>query len=412
MKKLLSLLLFLCASCCSVVAQDFISLSGRVVALKGRALPQVNVVDRASSAATVTNGDGNFLLKVPIQSGRDSIDFSYVGYTNQAVAVGDLLVANGGMVVELPRELFVLDDVDVAITSASAFMDDVFYRRNRNCEAKRMAKTVFYREMVKKRNSFATLTEAVVDVDKAGYNSLLHDRAAIYKGRSLRDHRFTDTLFVKLQGGIVSALKLDLVKDDGMVFTNKPSDDYNFWFQKPTTIDGRKMYVVSFNQKSSDPEDMLFRGYLYIDSMTRAVARAELNLNVEERKKAAASLIRKQPRGADIAVTSAEFVVSYRNIGDKWHFDYCNSALNLRCHIGRRLFRNNYTIASEMVVTQHNAKERKINPADRLRSDDLIYESVQAFYDEDFWENYNVIEHELGINAIVKRFKRQLDHDK
>lgn len=412
MKKITSLLLLIFALCTYTFAQDFITVSGRVKGLKNRALPQVTVVDKASAVATVTNGDGDFSLKVPTSSGRDSVEFSYVGYLSQMVAVADLLAEEGRAVVELARDHYVVEGVGVTIKDASDFIDDVFQRRTINYPLKRSPKTAFYREMVKKRNSYATLTETVVDIDKSGYNSQISDRASIYKGRSLRDRRFTDTLFVKLQGGIVSALSLDVMKQDGMVFTDKPSDEYRFWFERPTTIDGRKIYVVSFNQRSRLPQDMLFRGNLYVDSISRAVVRAELNLNVEDHESEAKSLIRKCPKGVEIDVTGVNFVISYRQIADKWHFDYCNSELMLRCHIGRRLFKNNYTITSEMVVTEHDTKRERIAFADRVKYNDMIYESAQAFNDDDFWEDYNVIEHELSINAIVERFKRQLGRER
>ncbi len=393
-------------------AEGVISISGKVVDDKNRAMAMVNVRAVGSSIATVTNGDGEFLLKIPssAESG-DEVRFSYVGYTSKVISIKDMEAqqSRNDILVRLSEVTFAIDDIGVDRRDATSYVEDVFRRRGDNHPKDKGYKTAFYREVIKKRNSFATLSEAVVEVEKTGLQSISSDRAAIYKGRSFKDRRFTDTLFMKFQGGIVSALLLDIVKNRDIVFTAEMSEEYSFWFDQPTTIDGRTMRVINFDQRGEYPSEMLYRGKLYVDSLTMAVARMELNLNVEEHDNAITAFIRKSPAGAKVDVLEAKYVVEYRLFGDRWHFNYCNSELGFRCHYRRRLFRNNYTISSEMVVTDHASQPKKIPYSSSVRSRDHLFDSAKDFQDENFWESYNIIAHEHSIDAVLKSFLKQLE---
>lgn len=391
-------------------AEEIITISGKVVDSRNRAMPQVNVRTVTGSIATVTNNDGVFLLKLPLSSEDDSIKFSSVGYLNRSIPVSEIESQQGEMVVELRPENLSIESINVDLKDATSYIEEVFRRREENYPLERTFQTAFYREMIKKRESFATLTEAVIEIDKSGLRSNEFDRVAIHKGRSLRDRRFTDTLFVKLQGGISSSMFLDVAKHSEIVFYDNPRAAYRFWFDKPTIIDGRKMMVVTFNQRGEGSDLFDYRGEIYVDSLTMGIARIEFNRNVEDHENSISAFIKRRPRDVKIRAMKAKYISSYRFIDGKWRFDYCSIDLDFRCHYKKRLFRNNYSIISEMVVTKREPEPKRIPYSLSIKTKDLMYDSVQEFYDEDFWESYNVIEHERSIDAVVKRFQRQLEN--
>lgn len=408
MKKYLLLSLLTCLLCLAAHAQDIITVSGKVVDSRNRAMSKVNVHAVGSPVATVTNGDGEFVLKLPSDRSDSPIKFSYVGYVSVAVSVSELDAKQGGAVIKLEQEELYIGAINVDLKNATSYIEEVLRLKYNNYPQDKNYQTAFYREAIKKRQSFATLTEAVVEIEKSGIQSISGDRAAIYKGRSFRDNRFTDTLFVKFQGGIVSALLLDVAQEDQIIFTDNPSKEYNFWFDQSTTIDGRKMRVVSFSPKGASPNMMYYKGALYVDSLTMAIARVEFSLDIKGYNDAASTLVKKKPTGTKVDMLEAKYTAEYRFLNDKWHFNYCSTELNFRCQFRRRLFRNNYTIVSEMVVTDHDSEPKKIPYSSSVRSGDFTYESAQSFYDENFWENYNIIEHEHSIDADLRRFLRQL----
>jgi hypothetical protein len=76
-----------------------------------------------------------------------------------------------------------------------------------------MQMTGFYREMIRKGNTYVTLTEAVLDINKASYARLYGmDQVGVFKGRGSVDWSRIDTVFVKFRGGISSALEIDVAK--------------------------------------------------------------------------------------------------------------------------------------------------------------------------------------------------------
>ncbi len=74
----------------SVLAQDK-SITGKVTADDGSALPGVNVVIKGTTRGTNTDAEGNFKISAPANA---RLLFSYVGFTAQEIAVGNQSILN------------------------------------------------------------------------------------------------------------------------------------------------------------------------------------------------------------------------------------------------------------------------------------------------------------------------------
>ena len=61
------------------------SVSGRVTTDDGSGLPGVNIVVKGTSAGTISDADGNYRLTLP--EGATTLQFSFIGYLNQEVAI-------------------------------------------------------------------------------------------------------------------------------------------------------------------------------------------------------------------------------------------------------------------------------------------------------------------------------------
>ena len=108
-------------------------------------------------------------------------------------------------------------------------------------------------------------------------------------------------------------------------------------------------------------------------------------------------------------MNKAEYVISYRCIDDKWYYDYCRADLNFTARKQRSLFRNSFSITEEMAVTDHREGGIAIASADRVKFSDVLSEQVSAFTDDNFWEDYNIIEPDQSIDVIIRRIIRQLN---
>ena len=89
MKKLTLLIFFLFSALTMAFAQS--SVKGKVTDKSGQPLPGVTVKVKGTTTGTVTDVNGNYSLRVPPNA---TLNFSFIGFTNQDVAVGGQSVVN------------------------------------------------------------------------------------------------------------------------------------------------------------------------------------------------------------------------------------------------------------------------------------------------------------------------------
>ena len=150
------------------------------------------------------------------------------------------------------------------------------------------------------------------------------------------------------------------------------------------------------------------RGKVYIDSESLAIGRIEMWMNVEGREDAVELFVLKRPQSTRFEVKSASYVINYKCTDNKWYYDYGKMELKFETRRKRSLFRNHYTVLSEIAVTDHKSEPPVIERDARVRFKDQMTEKVSAFTDDNFWENYNVIEPDADIEAIIRKIVRQL----
>src|SRR5690606_18602217 len=76
-----------------------INVTGRVIDEDGMALPGVNVVIKGTTSGTTTDGDGRYSIEVP--DANSVLVFSFVGFSNQEVTVGNRTVIDITMVLDV-----------------------------------------------------------------------------------------------------------------------------------------------------------------------------------------------------------------------------------------------------------------------------------------------------------------------
>lgn len=415
MKRILTGVIICLLTMVSAGAQDasFLQLSGKVVdGASGKVLHYASVNQAGTNVSNVTNADGCFTLKVSAATSPSAvITVSHLGYATATMKVADFQGFNTDKPLEI--KLFPISlSLSPALIRAydpQELMLAALYRIKQNYPEKHVGMTAFYREMVKKgANKYLTMNEAVIDIDKAPYIGFQSDRIGIYKGRGSQNYDTTDTLFIKYQGGVVGILQIDQAKNPfANVYLTEIQNNYDFKMEPVEYLDQRMFYVVSFNQKPH-LDQILMRGRVYIDSESLAFGRFELNMNVEGRPEAAEIFVLKRPTDTRFEVEQASYVVNYKPTGDKWYYDYARMELKFATRKRRSLFRNHYTVMSEIAITDHLETPRVIEGEARVKFKDQMTEKVWAFTDPYFWEGYNVIEPDTQIEAVIRKIVRQL----
>jgi len=401
---------FVC--CLGLMAQtDSVwTFSGRVVDAKTRKpMASVSVTDR--QVGTVTNEEGEFTLKLRRQP--PSVVFSCLGYRSlrlSAEACKDL--ERQQKPVRLAPSTVMLSEIFIEGRDAKDVVLKAIARIADNYPRQPNLLRGFYRETVQKRQRFISISEGVVDVYKSAYNkSDWRDGVSILKGRRLLSQRPSDTLSVKLQGGPVLPIILDIVKERDLLLNEQELDNYAFRFLVPEKADERMLYVVEMRPVAHQPY-ALFKGRLYIDRETLAFTKIDLELDMSEPDKVTGMILRKRPLGLRFTPRELSVSIDYKTDGGVTRINYIRNVIRFRCDWKRRLFKSNFTVTSEMVVTDRTEGDtiKPIRRRDSFNRRDNFYDKVIFFSDPNFWGSDNIIEptEDLlkGIEKIRRKIKR------
>lgn len=404
----------LCFATMPLVAQNaFTEYNGTVVDNDNHnPLESVNLKLKNTNISTVTNAEGEFVLKVPETTEERVVVFSLLGYEIKEVNL-DALPKESAKIA-LKMKVTELEPINVTrFASAEALVRKVFEDKRKNNLDQPVLMTAFYRETIKRRNRNVSLTEAVVDLYKQSYLNKSRDVMKLNKARKSTDYRRLDTIAFKLQGGPFSTLYLDIMKYPEYIFTEETISDYKYAFDPPTTVNDKLVYVVDFKSEPSD-ELLGYSGKLYIDAASLALTSAVYSLDIRDKRRASALFVKKKPRDVVVSPTKAEYRVNYQEKNGKWYYSYSNASLTFKVNKKHRLFNQVYSVSSEMAITDWEATTSSKNLGmlkDRLRPSMIIADAVSGFSDPNFWGPYNLIEPEKSIESAIDKIRRKLKRE-
>ncbi|WP_290698515.1 carboxypeptidase-like regulatory domain-containing protein [Lacinutrix sp.] len=408
-KKLMSLTFLFLLISGTLFAQNNKEFKGIVIDKdSNNPLPLTDIMVIGTNISTVTNSEGEFLLKVPNAYLDKAVLISYLGYKKLQIPLSELKKNN--FKISLTIATTVLDQVDVNYPKdAITLVKKTLSLKAENYLNAETVMTSFYRETIKKRNKNASLSEAVLKIYKQPYVNNKKDAIKLVKVRKNTNYSRLDTLALKLQGGPFSALSSDIIKYPEYVFSTSNIDNYIFSFNQSTQINNKLVYVVSFKQKGNITKPMYY-GKLYIDAENYALTSAVYNLNVSDRKQSSELFVRKKPEKVTVYPTEALYRVNYRVKDGKWHFGHSNILLTFKVKWKNKLFNSRYTLQSEMAITDwnQNTTEFVTKPKNRLKPNTILADEASGFTDPEFWGEYNIIEPEKSIESAIKKISKQL----
>lgn len=370
----------------------------------GLALEAVSVTLPGTSYATVTNRDGSFVIKSDIEP--RFVSLSLIGYNSLTVP------AQGGtMRIRMDRSDLQLHPATVIDGDPRAIVEFAISLIKQNSAEQSELFDCFYRETVQKRQRFIYVSEAVTQTYKSAASNILgRDRSAVIKSRLLTSPRPSDTLSVKILGGPAMATELDIVKTRSMVLDANSLDLYRFEMLPADVIDGRMQFVIRFSPNARDTEYALHRGTLYIDRQTLAFSRIEASLDMSDLDKATRMLLVRRPAGLRFKPKELSLLLVYKPEKDdgKYRLGYLKTQIRFNCDWRKRLFATDYTVVSEMVVTnRHTGTDATpIQRADEFNPRVSLADKARFYSDPEFWKAYNIIEPTSSLEHAIGRLKK------
>ncbi len=416
---LLWLLIMLCISTFSYAKDAAQTSDSAILIIKGKVIEKststplmfATIGLKNTNLATVSNSEGHFMLKLPPMADNDVLIVSYVGHQNYEILVRDIKKHNN-LEIALEAVSLKLDEINVFPDKPQIIINNILKNREKNYSTEGQLMTGFYRETIKKGRQYTALAEAVVEINKTAYSNTRKDQIRILKGRKGMNVSKMDTLLFKLQGGAHSTLAMDVIKYPYSILSPEVQDVYNYTFENFTKINGELHIVLSFKQKESI-NDPMFYGTLYVHAQTMAISNITFSLNTTNETLASAMLIKHKPFSCDAIPMYAHYIVNYRRQGDKWYYSYARGEIEFKIDWKKRLFNNFYTISSEMAITNRAPLiEKSFARDERLKQQAIMNETVEGFYDKDFWGKYNVIEPEKSIHSAIRKIAKNMENIK
>jgi hypothetical protein len=399
--------LLLTASATSMAQQSFLTITGTLKdSNTGERICFATLIVPNTGIGSVSNSDGEFILKVDSSLSGEYLEISHLSYATKRYRISDL--AGKESVIFLEIRPVLLKEIPVVPYDARSIVVMAFKRIKDNYSNEPNMMTGFYRETVQQRREYLSLSEAVVDIYKASYTGYLRDQVRIFKGRKGADVKKADTLMVRLQGGPSMLLLLDIVKNPEMSIGFDDLDNYRYEFAQMVTIDDKLNWVIDFIPDVVY-EDPLYYGKLYISSDDYAITRIEFSLDISDPAKASRVFIRKKPAGLIFMPASTNYLVTYKEQNGTYYLTYARADLKFRCDWRKRLFKNFYTLMSELAITDRSELDiNRFEASDVFRSTMVFTEKIEDLEDVGFWGEHNIIEPEESIEDAIRKISKSM----
>jgi hypothetical protein len=366
-----------------------------------------NVILKGTTIGTVTNADGEFLIKAPANSDIQLLEITHIGYSTKLIKLPDL--EGDKSTIMLSSVTVPIEAVTVSYGNPVELLLTAINNIPKNYSVDPVMLKAFYRETIKQNRNYVGVAEAVLDIYKAEYvNTAGGDRPLIYKGRKSQDVKKMDTVIVKLQGGPYVSLMLDIAKHPGEILANDMMDQYVFTYGGITSVQDRQAMIIKFEPKEF-VNIPLYRGNIFLDVENLAFIGMDFLLDEKKIADAEALFIRKKPASMKVDIESANYLVKYRVYEDTWYLSYVRSELNFRCKWEKKLFSSRYGLMTEMAVTdldQENVIKYKYKQTSKMS--DILSEQVTQFEDPDFWGIDNIIKPDESIEAAIAKLSRKM----
>lgn len=359
---------------------------------------------QGKNVSTISNDQGEFVLKVADNIGAKNIVITHLGYKNLVVPLSALTHKLNKLYME--PESINLSQIYVP-NIVSQIIEKVIANRDKNYSVKPNQMTGFYRESIQKRKTYVSLAEGVVKIYKSSYRGLSGDQVRVVIGRKGSNVKKMDTLLFKLQGGPSTSLLLDIVRNPYVLLNPDMINKYNFSLENEVKIDKHLFYVIGFSPINQNGVPPQYYGKFYIEVGTYALAYAQFHLDLTDPQAAARLFIQKKPAGAKVTPLSADYIVKYSQHNGKWYFNYSKGEATFKVKWKKRLFASTYSTSFELAITDRtNHDVMKFKPRERFKPREIFSESLQAFADDNYWGKYNIIKPNQSIESAIRKFER------
>ena len=366
---------------------------------KGNPIKYATVSVHKKPIGTISNSDGEFILKIHPKNIYDTIIIACMGYKQLIIRANKIL----------DEDIFIMEpfsikirEVKVTATSPHQLLEKIRNNLKKNYTASPKLMTAFYRETVKQDDNYINVSEAVMEILKAPYsNTLRNDVIRLIKGRKSPDVQPFQWMNFKLQGGPFSITKLDVVKTMKRFIRKDYEELHKYQISKVIWYKNHPVYVLKF-EPVSDLIFPAFEGEMYVHQETYAIIHAKFKLNRNSLREAESTMIRKKPRGVKAKPSHVQYIVNYQQFQGKWHLATAQASVKIKVRSKRDKINSEFHSISDLLITDIQPTElKRFTRNESLSHRDVFVEMINN-YDEQYWENYNIIKPNEDLRKAFK----------
>ncbi len=364
-------------------------------------IPYVSIGIVEENIGTITNEDGYFTLKVPANFSGASLVVSHLGYTGQRIPIK--LLHKQQVDIYLARRVISLQEVIIRYIDPAALLRKAMEQRKTNNSLQPVYTTSFYREGVQKNAKYISYSEAVFKVYKSpiGYSES-SDQVKLLKSRKIQNQDLSDTVFLKLKGGILSALQLDIVKIVPGFLDQTPPIEYAFTYSDLVSYNETSAYSITFVQNKAIREP-LYKGTVFIDKETFAILGADFEINPDFLDKAAENLILKKSHKLIVKLEKINYSISYAPFNGKYYLNHIRCDINLKTRFRSHFSYDNFHTFLELATCHIDTANVVKFPRQEVLKPNIVFSDEPYNADNAFWETYNIITPEEKLSEALSK---------
>lgn len=405
MNKVILILAIVSLSVKTIYAQNLQEAGGIVVDEHQTTLPYVSL-KIGKQLATMTNADGEFLVKYSDAMRKDSLIISYIGYKNLKFSMSELHKA---MKIQLTPSVVNLKEIIIRPVSAEFIIRQALKNIPENYDTRPFEMKGFYREIGKVDTSYLSFTEASLNILSQGYQENGgKDKIVINKERNLKklgEKEVNNPLNMTIDGAPYAIIANDMAKDPVRILGRNYFKKYKFEIAGSVTINGEEAYLIKFDQRD-DLKEALYKGKLVILKSSYAIVSTDFALSPKgiTYAKADISFIARpiySLLGCSFRKLNEEFSERYVKINDKWYpYFYKISAIH---HLKAKYKHLEGTLAvnAELFISKINIPPQ--GNYEKIMPRGYVFRNYVTAYNDDYWGDYNFIKPTNSLKELAEK---------
>ncbi len=380
---------------------------------KGEPLAFASIRLNRNGIGTLTNEDGRFRLSWAEKSNSDSLIFSFMGYKEVRLSVQQFI--SGGAQLKMNLAPAELESITVTSITAIDLVKRAVGKIPDNYFQKQHVMHGFYRIHTRKGQEQLMLSEAVFDILNPGYTSSQSNSFRLTQMRSVQDEEGSHGIDLGMKPNEI--YRYDIIRElsESKLLNKSGLNNHTFRFLKRTTLNGRPVHQVAFDQKDGLKESF-YKGTLYIDVETDAIAAIRFGRSPKgisyARYGSGAERTLLKLMGMQIDINKDDLFIQYQSLGDRWVLSNVQNINEYRFRNKKRRYDFTADIRVDYVITGIDTNGAMSFSGKETLGNNKFIEYQERPFEKDFWKDHTILLADFNSDTIAATIQRKNENSR